>query len=89
VAKQVESHDEVVEQELRKSSVDVDRVQMDRVVDSPQQVRREGNTIIVPVVSQVLKEQKQSVVTEEIHIMERRQQQTGRTTVTLNGKRPK
>jgi hypothetical protein len=52
VAKQVESHDEVVEQELRKSSVDVDRVQMDRVVDSPQQVRREGNTIIVPVVSQ-------------------------------------
>ncbi len=68
VTKRVETHEEVLAQELRKTHVDVKRIKTDRVVDGPQAVRRAGNTLIIPVVSEVLRVQKQWVLTEEIHI---------------------
>lgn len=84
VTKRVESHDEVVEQELRKSHVEVKRVKTNRVVDGPQPVRRAGDTLIIPVVSEVLRVQKQWVVTEEIHITESQERETVQNQVTLN-----
>ncbi len=84
VTKSVESHDEIVEQELRKSHVEVKRVITNRVVDGPQSVRRVGDTLIIPVVSEVLKVEKQWVVTEEIHITERHEQETVQNKVSLN-----
>jgi stress response protein YsnF len=84
VTKRVHSQDEVIEQELRKSHVDVKRVKTNRVVDGPQPARRTGNTLIVPVVSEVLKIEKQWVVTEEIHITERQEKETVQNKVTLN-----
>jgi stress response protein YsnF len=84
VTKSVESHDEIVEQELRKSHVDVKRVMTNRVVDGPQSPRRVGDTLIIPVVSEVLKIEKQWVVTEEIHVTERQEQETVQNKVTLN-----
>src|SRR5690242_9329563 len=68
VTKQVHGHDEIVEQELRKGRVEIKRVKTERVVDGPQPVQRVGNTVIVPVVSEVLRVEKQWVVTEEIHL---------------------
>lgn len=84
VTKRVESHDEIVEQALRKSHVDVKRVKTKRVVDGPQPAKRVGNTLIIPVVSEVLQIQKQWVVTEEIHITETEGQETVQNRVTLN-----
>ncbi len=84
VTKRVESHDEIVEQALRKSRVEVKRVKTERVVDGPQPVQRVGNTVIVPVVSEVLRIEKQWVVTEEIHITELQESQTVQHKVTLN-----
>jgi stress response protein YsnF len=84
VTKSVESHDEIVEQALRKSHVEVKRVVTNRVVEGPQSVQRLGDTLIVPVVSEVLKVEKQWVVTEEIHITERQEQETVQNKVTLN-----
>ena len=84
VTKRVESQDETVEQELRKSRVDVKRVKTNRVVDGPQPVQRVGNTLIVPVVSEVLRVEKQWVVTEEIHITELQESETVQNKVTLN-----
>src|SRR5436190_24275331 len=68
VTKHVEGHDEVLEQELRKGRVDVKRVKTDRVVDGPPPVQRVRNTLVVPVVSEVLHVEKRWVVTEEIHL---------------------
>jgi stress response protein YsnF len=65
VVKRVEGHDEILRQELRKGRVEVRRVKTDRVVDGPQQSYRKGDTLIVPVVSEILQVQKQWVVTEE------------------------
>lgn len=85
VTKRLESHDEILEQELRKSHVEVKRVKTERVVDGPQPAKRVGNTLIVPVVSEVLHVEKQWVVTEEIHITELETRETVQNKVTLNG----
>lgn len=84
VTKRVESHDETVEQELQKSRVEVKRVKTERVVDGPQPVRRVGNTLIVPVVSEVLRIEKQWVLTEEVHITQLEQRETVQNKVTVN-----
>lgn len=84
VIKQPHTREETVEQELRRGRVEVKRVKMNRPVDGPQPVRREGETTIIPVVAEVLKIQKQLIITEEIHIMETEEQETVRHDVKLN-----
>jgi uncharacterized protein (TIGR02271 family) len=61
-------HEELIDVPLRKEHVDVRRVVMDRMVDGPLPVRRDGETTIVPIVEEVLVVQKQYRLTEEIHI---------------------
>jgi stress response protein YsnF len=84
VIKHVEGHDEVLEQELRKGRVDVKRVKTDRVVDGPQPVQRVGNTLVVPVVSEVLHVEKRWVVIEEIHLTQIEERETVQQSVTVN-----
>ncbi len=87
VTKRLDSHDEIIEQALRKTHVEVRRVKTERVVDGPQPATRVGNTLIIPVVSEVLQIQKQWVVTEEIHITETEAQETVQNRVTLSGEK--
>jgi stress response protein YsnF len=84
VVKRVEGHDEILRQELRKGRVEVRRVRTDRVVDGPQQSYREGDTLIVPVVSEILRVQKQWVVTEEIHITQIEEREVVEQKVAVN-----
>jgi len=84
VTKRTQTRDEVLEQQLRTSSVQVKRVQVNRPVDGPQKPRRDGKTLIVPVVSEVLQIQKQWVLTEEIHITETEETKTEQRTISLD-----
>jgi stress response protein YsnF len=84
VVKHVEGHDEVLEQELRKGRVEVKRVKTERVVDGPQPVQRVGNTLVVPVVCEVLHVEKRWVVTEEIHLTQIEERETVQQTVTVS-----
>lgn len=84
VTKHIAGHDEILEQELRKGRVEVKRVKTDRVVDGPQPVQRVGNTLVVPVVSEVLHAEKRWVVTEEIHLTQIEERETVQQTVTVN-----
>ena len=84
VVKRVVGHDELVEQELRKNHSEVKRVKVDRIVDGPQPVRKVGNTVIVPVVSETLVVQKQWILTEEIHIVQNEERETFRQKVRVN-----
>lgn len=88
VTKKVEKQQEVLAQELRKTHVEVKRVKTDRVVDGPQPVRRAGNTLIIPVVSEVLHVEKQWVVTEEIHLTEIEERETVEQQVDVNREVP-
>ena len=83
VTKRVETHDELIEQQLRTSHADVTRVKTNRVVDGPQPAQRVGNTLIIPVVSEVIHIQKQWVVTEEIHITQREEVETVQQSVPV------
>ena len=76
VTKRSVTHNEVLEQELRKGKVEVRRVQANRLVDGPQQPTRVGNTLVIPVVSEILRIEKQWVVTEEIHITQTEERET-------------
>jgi stress response protein YsnF len=84
VTKHVDGHDEIIEQELRRGRVEIKHVKTDRVVDGPQQVQRMGNTLVIPVVSEVLRVEKQWVVTEEIHITQIEERETVQQTVRVN-----
>jgi stress response protein YsnF len=84
VTKRVHTHDEVLQQELRRSHVDVKRVTTNRVVDGPQPIQRNGNLLIIPVVSEVLRVEKQWVVTEEIHITQTEERETVEQTVPVS-----
>lgn len=87
VTKRLDSHDEIIEQALRKTHVEVRRVKTERVVDGPQPATRVGDTLIIPVVSEILKIEKQWVVTEEVHITETEAQETVQNRVTLSGEK--
>jgi stress response protein YsnF len=84
VTKHTETHDEILEQELRKGRVEIKRVKTNRVVDGPQPVQRSGDTVIIPVVSEVLRVEKQWVVTEEIHLTQIEERETVQQKVPVN-----
>jgi stress response protein YsnF len=87
VTKHVETQDELIEQQLRTSRAEVKRVKTNRVVDGPQPTRREGSTLIIPVVSEVIRVHKEWVVTEEIHVLQREDVETVQKTVPVNYER--
>lgn len=68
VTKTVRDRPVVVEEILRREQVDVRRVPVDRIVADAPPPRREGATLIIPVVEEILVVEKKLRVTEEIHI---------------------
>lgn len=66
VTKHVEEEQVQIDEELSVERAEVERVPVERVVDEPPPTRREGDTIVVPVVEERLV--KQLVVVEEIRI---------------------
>jgi len=72
VEKKSIAHDETVSMPLTSERADVKRVVINRPVDAAPAVRREGDTIILPVVEEVAVVEKRLMLKEEIHITRRR-----------------
>jgi uncharacterized protein (TIGR02271 family) len=72
VTKTVHEHEEVVDEPLMREEYDVERVPIDEFVDGPVGPRREGETLIVPVLEEVLVVEKRLVVREELRITRKR-----------------
>jgi uncharacterized protein (TIGR02271 family) len=72
VAKQVRQHEEVVDEPLLREEVEVRRVRINEPVDGPVPPRFEGDTMIIPLVEEVLVVERRFVVREEMHIRKRR-----------------
>ncbi len=83
VKKRVGEDEEVIDQPLRSEQVEVRRVLRDQVVSGPLPVRHEGDTVIVPVVKEVLRIEKQFILVEEIHVVKRVVEQRHVETVKL------
>jgi stress response protein YsnF len=68
IVKRAVPHEAFVEQEVHDRELEVERVPVDREVDDPLEPRQEGDTLIVPVLEEVLRIQRVWVLREEIHI---------------------
>lgn len=72
VVKTVEAREEVVDEPLTREDVSVERVAVNRAVDGPVAVRYEGDTMIVPVLEEVVIVEKRLMLKEEIRITRRK-----------------
>ena len=72
VTKVVHERESVVDEPLFRDEVEVERVLIDRVVDGPVSVRYEEDTMIVPIMEEVLVIEKRLILKEELHIRKRR-----------------
>jgi uncharacterized protein (TIGR02271 family) len=68
IQKQVHERTEVVDEPLLRDNVTVTRVPINRVIEQPIGVRQEGETLIVPVLEEVLVVEKRLLLVEEVHV---------------------
>jgi stress response protein YsnF len=84
---QVQTHtherEETIDEVLRDETVEVLRVPIDRYVDAPDSIRREGDTTIVPVHEEVLFVEKRLLLKEEVHITKRTRERRERQRVSV------
>jgi len=72
VTKVVHEQETLADEPLFRDEVEVERVPIDRVVDGPLPVRYEDDTMIVPIMEEVLVIEKRLILKEELHIHKRR-----------------
>lgn len=87
VHKTVIEHDEAVEVLLRQQDLSVERVPIGRVVQEAPQTRQEGDTLIVPILEEVLVVEKRLVLKEELHIRKQSSERLEQQTVRLRSEK--
>ena len=87
VTTRTETHDDIAEATLERTSVDVTRVPIGRTVAEAPPVRTEGDVTIVPVLEERLVLTTQLVLVEELHIRQRTTHETVREPVSLRRQR--
>jgi len=83
IHKTVTERDEVVEILLRQQDLVVERVPIGLVVSEAPQSRQEGDTLIVPILEEVLVVEKRLVLKEELHIRKQSSERMEHQTVRL------
>jgi uncharacterized protein (TIGR02271 family) len=74
---------ELVEQPLESTEVEIERIAIDREIDTAPDIRNDGDTMIIPVVEERLVVEKRLFLREEIHVHRRRVVTQFRQNVTL------
>jgi len=72
IAKTVQEREVIVDQPLSQEHVDVNRVVVNRMVEEPPAIRYEGDTIILPVLEEVIVVDIRLMLREEVHVTRRR-----------------
>lgn len=83
IQKVVHQSEELVTESLHSDDVVVERVPRDLPIDSPPQVRTEGDVTVIPVVKEVLVVTKQLRLVEELRISRRTSAKDHQESVTL------
>ena len=68
ISKRIVEHEELVDVPIFREEVDVEHVPINQFVDTPPQVRQEGDTMIIPVVQEQVFYQKRLLLVEELHV---------------------
>jgi uncharacterized protein (TIGR02271 family) len=72
LTKTVHEREELIDVPIWQEKVEIKRVTVNRIVDGPPSVRHEGDTMIVPILEEVLVVEKRLMLTEELHISKQR-----------------
>ncbi|HEX8340182.1 MAG TPA: DUF2382 domain-containing protein [Tepidisphaeraceae bacterium] len=83
VRKTAHVREEMVGPPLMQKTVDVQRVPINEVIQTPAQIRQEGDTLIVPVMEEVLVVEKRLMLREEVRLTTRRTETREQTPVQL------
>ena len=76
-------HEQLVDEQLARERVEVERVAVGKPIDAIPAVRQDGDTTIIPVVEEVLVVERRLVLKEEIHIHRVRTTEQHQERVTL------
>jgi uncharacterized protein (TIGR02271 family) len=71
IHKRVHEHTEVVDLPLQSEEVEIERVDINRVIEAPIPPHYEGDTMIIPLLEEVLVIEKRLILREEVHIKKR------------------
>mgnify|MGYP001423387369 CR=1 FL=1 len=71
ISKVVREEEQVIDETLLKDEVEVEHRPINRVLDTPAEPRQDGNTLIIPVMEEMLVVEKRLVLKEEIHVTRR------------------
>lgn len=83
IRKIVREREEIVDEPLLQEEADIRRVAINRIVDGPMPVRYEGDTMIVPLLEEVIVTEKRLLLKEELHISVRQSETRRPQRVTL------
>ncbi|ADI14712.1 YsnF/AvaK domain-containing protein [Truepera radiovictrix] len=75
--------EETVDEPLVREEVDVERVQVERLVEQPEGVRQEGDVTVIPLYEEVLVLEKRLMLTEELRVRKKRTERRNPQRVTL------
>ena len=76
-------HEKMVDELLQHEKVEVERIPIDRAIETMPSIREEGGVTIIPVVEEVLRVERQLVLKEEVRIRRIRQTERYQESVTL------
>lgn len=83
VHKTVSERDETVEMLLKRTDLAVERIPVNRVVTEAPASRQDGDTLIIPIMEEVLFVEKRLVLKEELHIRKNTSERLAHETVRL------
>jgi len=83
VAKVTRVRDHIVDEQLARTTVEVERIPIGRVIDAIPAVREDGDLMVVPVVEETVVVERRLVLKEELHIRRVQTQERLRDTVKL------
>lgn len=83
VRKVVREEEQTVDETLLREEVDVQRVPVNRVLDAPAAPRQDGDTLVIPVMEEMLVVEKRLVLKEEIRVTRRQREVPAVETVTV------
>lgn len=68
ISKKISEHQQTIDIPLMQERVSVERVAVNKFVDTPPEIRHEGDLMIIPVLEEQIVVQKRLVLVEELHV---------------------
>lgn len=83
ITKQVHTEEEMIDTPLRQERVQVERLPVEQLIDSPVATRYDGDTLVIPVMEEVLVIEKKLLLKEEVRVTKYVGETEHHETVTL------